>query len=115
MTTPHDPMETVIFEREKAPSSPRPPTLDVLGEPSPTPPRIAVIEEGSPAPGEAFVALQHSRLRSAAGFLAILTSLLAVLFLAAGNAVWLFHGGAAICLWAAFAWLSSRGASRGAL
>ena len=67
LLNPSDPMETAIFERATAPASPGPTTVDVPGSVSPMAHRVSVAEEGSPGPGEAFVALQHSRLRAAAG------------------------------------------------
>jgi eukaryotic-like serine/threonine-protein kinase len=108
----HDPMATAIYEPATAPTSPGPPTS---GGPGQAGPQVFIVEEGAPGPQEAFLALRRSRLRAAAAFLAALTSLFAALFLVGGQAVGLLHGGAALGLWAAFAWLSSRRPSRGAL
>ncbi|HEX8203022.1 MAG TPA: serine/threonine-protein kinase, partial [Isosphaeraceae bacterium] len=110
-------MATAIYDAATVPALPGPPAADVPGGASETGlhPHVAIVGDGVPAPGEAFVALRQGRLRATAAFLAALASLFAALFLAGGDALGLFHGGAAPCLWAAFAWLSSRTASRGAL
>jgi eukaryotic-like serine/threonine-protein kinase len=114
---PPDPMATAIYERATVPALSGPPAVDVPISASSTGPHphIAMVGEGAPRPGEAFVALRQSRLRAAAAFLAALTTVFAALFLAGGQGVWLLHGGAALCLWATFARLSPRPASRGAL
>src|SRR4051812_38469003 len=103
MTQP-DPMATAIYEPAMVPTSPGCLTAEAPGGPSQAGPHAFIVGEGSPGPGEAFLALRRSRLRATAAFLAALTSLFAALFLAGGQAIGLLHGGAALCLWAAFAW-----------